>query len=109
MFSFLDKIEKKDLGDGVVVQELGDGEKMTALRWELEDGALIPMHNHPHEQFGYVIDGCFNMIVGDEKKTLKTGDSYFIPSNVPHEFRVVGKTYAIDVFSPLRADLPWKK
>jgi len=48
------------------------------------------------------------MTVGDETVELKAGDAYFIPPNVPHTFTAVGETEAIDVFNPIRLDIPGK-
>ena len=47
------------------------------------------------------------MIIGDETAELRTGDAYFIPADVLHEFVAVGQTEAIDVFSPVKMDFPW--
>jgi len=48
------------------------------------------------------------MIIGEEVAVLKKGDAYFIPPNVPHEFTAIGQTEAIDIFSPVKTDFPWK-
>ena len=49
------------------------------------------------------------MKVGYETTTLKAGDAYVIPPNVLHEFIAIGETEAIDVFSPVKKDFPWKE
>ena len=46
------------------------------------------------------IDGT----IGEERATLRAGDCYFIPSDLPHGFTALGETEAIDVFSPVRED-----
>jgi quercetin dioxygenase-like cupin family protein len=107
MFCYHEKIKKKDLGKGVTVQELGQGERMNVLHWNMADKSVVPMHQHSQEQFGYVIKGGFEMVVGDEKTVLKAGDAYFIPADVMHSFTAVGDTEAIDVFNPVKEDFPW--
>jgi quercetin dioxygenase-like cupin family protein len=109
MFCYLDRLEVIDMGKGVLLKVLGSGQKMNVLHWDMADGSVVARHQHPEEQFGYVIRGGFEMLIGDEKAVLKAGDSYFIASNVPHEFTAVGQTEAIDVFSPVRTNLPMKK
>lgn len=47
----------------------------------LKGGEAI--HKHSHLQISYVTDGIFEIIIGEEIKTLKSGDIYFVPSNVP--------------------------
>jgi quercetin dioxygenase-like cupin family protein len=109
LFCYHKKIKKVETAKGIIVQELGAGEKMSVLHWNMADKSVVPTHNHPAEQFGYVIKGGFEMMIGDEKATLRQGDAYFIPPNIPHSFVTVGETEAIDVFHPVRKDLPWKK
>ena len=102
MINYADKIEKQRLSNGVLLQILGNSVNMNVVHWNMPDGAEVARHHHPQEQFGYVIKGGFTMDVGEETFTLKEGDSYFIPSNVPHRFVAIGETEAIDVFSPIR-------
>ena len=108
MFYYHEKIKKIDMGEGVVRQDFAQGENLNVLHWNMADGSIVKMHSHPQEQFGFVIKGGFKMTVGDEKTELKAGDAYIIPPNVLHEFIAVGETEAIDVFSPVKEDFPWK-
>ena len=109
MFCFQGKLAAQDLGGGVVMKNLGRGEKMSVLHWDMADGSVVPLHQHLHEQFGYVIKGGFKMLIGNEEATLKAGDCYFIPGDIPHTFTAIGETEAIDVFSPARDQLPGAK
>jgi hypothetical protein len=54
---------------------------------------------------GFVIRGTLDFRIGSEKRVLKAGDTYVIPSHVPHE-AVAGPEGATvaDVFAPIRAD-----
>lgn len=46
-----------------------------------------PLHIHPHQdEWFYVIDGEYLFQVGEDKYFLKTGDTIFLPRNVPHAF-----------------------
>jgi quercetin dioxygenase-like cupin family protein len=51
------------------------------------------------------LKGSMLFTVGGERRELVAGDTYTIPSNVPHDV-VAGPegAVAIDVFSPVRAD-----
>ena len=108
MFIFHKNVAKIDMGKGVVRQDFANGEKLTVLHWNMSDGSEVAMHSHSQEQFGYVIKGSFEMILGDQKQILKEGDAYIVPANVPHSFIAIGDTEAIDVFSPKKSDFPWK-
>lgn len=109
MFIFRGKLEKIDMGKGVLRQYLGAGQHMNAQHWDMADKSMVELHTHPQEQFGYVIKGGFKMLIGDETAELKAGDAYFIPPDVPHEFTAIGQTEAIDIFSPVKTDFPWMK
>lgn len=46
-------------------------------------GPELHMHLKQDEIF-YVLDGEFLFQVGDEQQTLRTGDTIFLPRNIPH-------------------------
>jgi quercetin dioxygenase-like cupin family protein len=106
---FHDKIEKIDMGKGVIRQDFANGKNMNVLHWNMSDKSVVGMHTHPQEQFGYCIKGGFELTIGDEVFHLKAGDAYLVPANVPHAFVAVGETEAIDVFSPIKTEFPWDK
>jgi len=102
MFVFKDKIKEVEFGEGIKMKVLGVGTKMNALHWNTVAGIESPVHHHPEEQFGYILKGGFEITIGGDVEVLHAGDSYFIPANVPHKFRIIGDTEAIDIFSPQR-------
>ena len=108
MYCYHKKLKKIDMGGGVIRMYLGEGDKMNAQHWNMANKSVVKMHKHKQEQFGYVIKGGFKMDVGGKQTVLKSGDAYFIPANVLHEFIAIGKTEAIDVFSPVKHDFPWQ-
>ena len=72
---------------------------------EIEPGAVVEAHSHPHEQVGMVVEGEARFLVGDEERVLKPGDMYRIPGGVTH--RVVALEAglkALDIFHPIRED-----
>lgn len=42
---------------------------------------------HEGEEVGYVIEGQFELTVGDKTYHMKAGDSFFFPSEIPHRYR----------------------
>lgn len=45
----------------------------------------VPLHIHPNQdEIFYILDGEYHFQVGDTKYELKTGDTIFLPRNVPH-------------------------
>lgn len=108
MYFFHDRVPRVDMGEGVVRQDFAQGERLNVLHWNMADGSEVTLHTHPQEQFGYVIRGGFEISVDGRMTTLRAGDAYIIPPEVPHSFRAIGDTEAIDVFSPVKQDFPWK-
>jgi transcriptional regulator with XRE-family HTH domain len=46
-------------------------------------------------EYKYIINGCVEYAVGDQKYTLNTGDSIFFDANLPHKPTNVGDTTAL--------------
>lgn len=72
---------------------------------EMDDGAEVPLHSHPHEQGGVLLSGTIVLTIGDETRRVTPGSLFLIPSNVPHRAVAVGgPATVLDVFSPVRED-----
>lgn len=102
MFCFRGKAQVVNFGKGIIMTVLGSGEKLNAMHWSTAAGTVSPSHEHPEEQFGYVLKGSIEVTIDGETSTLKAGDCYFIPGNMPHHFRLIEDSEVIDIFSPPR-------
>ena len=82
------------------------GEKMMMVLNVTLPGHTVPLHWHPHEQIGMVYDGKAKLMIGDEERTVKKGDFYCIPANVPHSDTTIGDEpfIMLDIFYPVRED-----
>ena len=70
-----------------------------------EPGAVIPEHDHPHEQITYVVQGALRFTLDGETRVLRAGDGVCCPPGVPHGARVLDEpTVALDAWHPLRED-----
>lgn len=81
------------------------GQNLMLSYVEIDAGAVVPLHHHPHEQGGILLSGRMALTIGDETRDCEPGALYIIPPNVPH--RVValgGPCVVLDVFSPVRED-----
>ena len=94
----------KKVFQGVSLDSLALGEKSQVTKMNYVVGNFASPHQHPHEQSGYVISGRYELTVGDEKYDLKAGDSYAIPGNQMHSFKVIEAGEVVDVFTPPRED-----
>ncbi|MEZ6127494.1 MAG: cupin domain-containing protein [Planctomycetaceae bacterium] len=81
------------------------GENLMLSHVDLDAGAVIPLHQHPHEQGGIVLKGRLELTIGDEVRILEAGEMYIIPPNTLHKAMAVdGPAVALDVFTPVRED-----
>ncbi len=95
--------------DDVYLTALAAGDEMSLQEFELQPGATIPEHDHPHEQIGFVYEGELTFLCDGEAVTIGEGDSYVIPGGQSHgvENRGDVTVRGIDVFSPPRTDPDW--
>ncbi|GAB3556351.1 hypothetical protein GCM10027577_43420 [Spirosoma fluminis] len=69
-----------------------DGDLAIFEQTSLSAGKGTPLHIHPsQDEIFYVLDGVYRFRVGEEIHQLKTGDSIFLPRNVPHAWTQVAE------------------
>jgi len=90
--------------EGIEFKTLAYGEKTQLCEFRIKKGSIMPVHDHPHEQTGYLVSGKLILIIGDQRYDVGPGDSWSIPGNVQHSAEVVENSVAIEVFSPLRKE-----
>jgi len=72
---------------------------------EIDENGVVPLHKHPHEQGGILLQGKVELTIGNEVRVLESGVMYIIPPNTPHKAVAVGgPAVVLDVFSPVRED-----
>lgn len=79
-------------------------DQLTVSYWGIEAGALLPEHQHPHEQVTTVIEGELELTVGGETAVLRPYEVAVIPGGTPHSGRALVACTVIDVFQPPRDD-----
>lgn len=89
---------------GIEQKTLVYGAKTLMAEFRLQQGALLPLHSHPHEQVGYLVSGRIRLTIGSEVHDVSPGDSWCIQGDVPHCAEIIEDSLAIEVFSPLRED-----
>ena len=70
------------------------GEHLMLSYLEMDEGAEVPWHSHPHEQGGILIRGRVQLSIGDETRICEAGSMFIIPPNVKH--RAVAGDAAVD-------------
>ena len=84
-------------------------DKLTVTFVELDSGARLPQHSHPHEQISYIARGTLRLTVDGKPYDVAAGQALTIPGGVPHSGEVIeGPVFAVDSFSPKRQDYVFK-
>ncbi|TGV01808.1 cupin domain-containing protein [Flavivirga rizhaonensis] len=103
-FLFGNKIEWETVGEGVQRQIMGYDNKIMLVNVKFEIGAIGAIHEHYHSQVTYVESGKFELTIGEQTKTVKGGDAFYIPPHVLHGVVCIEEGRLVDVFSPIRED-----
>jgi len=77
---------------------------MTFALWNIDAGASLPEHAHPHEQVIHLLEGEFILTIAGKSNVIKTGSVAVVPSNARHSGKAVTACRTLDVFYPLRED-----
>ena len=104
LYQIENEIQWEDLGNGIQRQIYGYDDKIMMVKVKFEKSAVGQLHEHHHTQVTYVESGVFEMTIGDEKKTIKTGDGYFVPPHSVHGIVCLEPGMLVDVFAPLREE-----
>jgi quercetin dioxygenase-like cupin family protein len=103
-FSTLASIPAHEIFGGAIRGHYAHGDSVTIGEIDLDAGTVVPMHNHPHEQVTYVMEGRFEFTIGTETRILERGVAALIPGGVMHGGKTLTACRVLDVFSPVREE-----
>lgn len=98
--------------DGVHLAQLAAGERMSVQHFRIEPGATVHVHDHPHEQAGFLFEGELTWLLEDNRELVTpAGSSYVLAGDEPHGCENRGEVVAVGVelFSPPRENPPWEQ
>jgi quercetin dioxygenase-like cupin family protein len=87
---------------GIKRQTLTSGKSMYQMLATLEAGSKMPAHQHSQEQIVHILSGQIKLIVDGTPHDMKTGDSFYLASNIPHGVETLEASRVVDTFSPPR-------
>ena len=90
--------------EGIRQKTLVYGARTLMTEFRLEAGRVLPLHQHPYEQTGYLVRGRLRLTIGQEQHDTRPGDSWCIAPDVIHGAEVIDDSVAIEVFAPVRED-----
>ena len=79
-------LPKEELKAGVR-RRLVSTERMMVAHVYLDEGAVVPRHEHENEQLTYILEGVLRFRLGDDESELvdvHAGEILHIPSWLPH-------------------------
>ncbi|MFC4262060.1 cupin domain-containing protein [Ferruginibacter yonginensis] len=94
----------EQVGEGLRRKIMAYDDNLMVVRVSFETGAIGTVHQHFHTQISHVESGVFEVEINNEKKILKAGDAFYVPSNIWHGAVCKEAGVLIDIFSPMRED-----
>jgi quercetin dioxygenase-like cupin family protein len=104
MFRHNSEAKRVEMFPGVSRRTLNSADNSTLVEITLAKGSVVPLHNHPHEQNGYVVSGRVLFQIGDLTRELAAGDGYCARGAEPHGVTALEDSVCIDIFSPVRLE-----
>jgi unsaturated pyranuronate lyase len=103
-FVRFDEVRAFELVEGVTGRPLfGAGAMVNLIRFE--PGATVPLHSHPQEQLGLVLEGMQALVVDGVAHELEPFEAYVLPGGVEHSaYCGPDGALVLDVFAPVRED-----
>ncbi|CAN5604815.1 cupin domain-containing protein [soil metagenome] len=98
------QVEWKDLGNGVMRKVMFYDANMMMVKFQFEKAAIGALHKHPHLQLTYFAKGVFEFSLDGEKRIIREGDIYNVPSMAEHGVVCLEEGLLVDVFNPMRED-----
>src|SRR5574341_186910 len=103
-FCDLEKRESKELAQGVRFQTFWGENMMMSLLVYAPD-TVAPMHSHPQEQVGIIVEGEATFTIGGESRRLRQGEMYIAPGGVQHSVQAHSQgAKVLAVFNPIREE-----
>jgi quercetin dioxygenase-like cupin family protein len=97
------KVSPRDIAPGFRGRYI-HSDQVTQGRVDIDEGAILPEHSHPHEQWTTMLTGTLELTVSGTAYLLQPGQVLFIPPHSVHSGRAITVCQVIDVFHPVRED-----
>jgi len=101
-----DDMPKEQVNAGLS-RRLVTGDRIMLAHVYLNQGCIVPRHQHENEQITYVVTGALHFWIGEDESeeiTIRAGEVLHLPSMVWHKAEALEDTLDVDIFSPPRQD-----
>jgi quercetin dioxygenase-like cupin family protein len=74
-------------------------------------GGQVPWHNQEQEEIYFIVDGIGEMCLGEERRTISSGQAAYIPSGIFHQLTNTGDApmHMIYCYSPTGEVAHWRQ
>ncbi|NND98472.1 MAG: cupin domain-containing protein [Pirellulaceae bacterium] len=94
-------VSNKDAPTGELGQQyLATGKAVALRRWDEQPGQECEPSSRHYETVGYVVSGQLEVEIDGQRATLGPGDSWLVPAETCHRYRVIKPLVAIEATSP---------
>lgn len=104
MFNEAKNYQWEKIDDNIERAIVGFDSSLMLTIVKFKKGGIGYLHQHFHSQVAYIAQGAFEVQIESEKQILKSGDSFFIPSNKMHGVVSLEDGLLVEAFSPKRED-----
>jgi quercetin dioxygenase-like cupin family protein len=99
----IDTLPQNEIKEGFKARFI-HSKNLTLGYWDVKEGAILPMHSHFHEQITQVLEGEFELTIGEQTQVYRLGQIVVIPPHVPHGGKALTECKLFDIFCPVRED-----
>lgn len=82
-------------GGGVEMRPLVEGEGTALMLYRIAPGSKLKVHTHRFPEYGTVLSGHGVFHLPEGLHDLHPGDTYYIPTGIPHGFEVAERSEAV--------------
>lgn len=104
MFIENGSVKWKQIAEGVRRKVMAYDDRLMLVRVEFEKDGIGEVHSHSEVQVTNIESGVFEIEISGNKKILKAGDAFYVPSNTKHGVVCFEAGVLVDVFCPMRID-----
>lgn len=80
---------------------LASGKHVSMRMWKDEEPTDDKAaHRHEYEVVGFVVSGKAELVLEGQTVSLEPGDSWLVPANAEHTYRIIERFTAIEATSP---------
>ncbi len=94
----------RELLPGVELRTVAHGDRTLMGVFRIAAGAVIPVHDHPQEQTGFLVSGRLQFLVSGRAIRAEPGAAWNLPAGTPHGATALEDCFLVEVFSPVRED-----